>query len=169
MEMESLVTARTFEEQEVVFLALELCNVLETILQQQGWNPTHYQLALLEKAVVDYVVKYREAIVNSSGEWNVVLGNYILKRVQEKRGRIAAPNSTKKKIDQARNSLFKKLKNIGVMDLIRESPVFSIIITSYREKENEIEKTTLTRTNTVKYSYGYGSDHKKVFKEVIPV
>lgn len=166
--LNTVVTAKTYEEQEAVFLALEVCNVLEIILEEQGWKPTQDQLARLEQAVITYVLSYKNIIEDITGEWNVVLGNYILKRIRSRnKGVRKQENKKKKQLDKALRILFKEFQVLGVMELIRKAPVFSIIITSYiRDKENEKEKTTLTRTNTVKYSYGYGNDHKKVFVEV---
>lgn len=171
MKMESLVTARTYEEQEVVFLALELCNVLETILQQQGWKPTSTELTRLEKAVVNYVISYREEMKDLYGGWSVVLGNYTLKRVfEKKRGKKRNYNKTKKSIERVKKTFFNTLKEIGVMELFKKAPVFSIVISSnIHEREHLTGKSEFTRKNCVKYSYGYGSDHKKVFFEEIPL
>ena len=165
---ENIVTSVDYEEQQAIFLAIELCNVLITILEQEGWNPTQEQLSVLEKAIIEYVLSFRKVIIDYVGEWNVVLGNYTLKRFYEKKkGKRIKGNKTKRQIDKSKRTLYKKLREIEVMDLFKKAPVFSIIITSYiREQEKVNKKAELTRTNTIKYSYGYGSDLKKVFVEV---
>ena len=171
---ENIVTSVDYEEQQVILLVMEVVNILHTILCKEGWNPSQEELTKFEKAIVDYSLSYRKAIENFAGEWNVVIGNYKLKRTyEEKRGVTEQGNKIKRQLDKATRILYKNFREIGVMSFFKKAPVFSVIITSYiREREHQKDKTLkmeLIRTNSIKYSFGYGMDHKKVFKEVLSI
>ena len=134
---ENIVTSIDYEEQQAIMLIVEAVNILQTILCKEGWNPSQEELTKFEKAIVDYSLSYRKAIKNFAGEWNVVIGNYKLKRVYDKkRGVTEQGNKTKRQLDKATRILYKNFREIGVMSFFKKAPVFSIIITSYiRERD----------------------------------
>ena len=164
------VTSKKREEQQAIMLFLEVARILVEILLKEGWKPTQSEVDDVEKAVVEYGLNYRKATNNDLDEWNIVLENYVLKRKESKQN---GGNKLKRKLSSYRNKLYRRLKKIGVMEKYRRAPVFSIVITSYlnetEKRKSKRKKSILTRTNVVKYSYGYGSDHHKVFEEVIPL